>query len=103
MKDAQFGALGVTQAVGFYMSLCDSPVNVRKKSAADTDYANDLRSGELIAGLLAVGVATVAAIHEGSAAPLVYSGVAIVSLTLMYEYLLRHRTILPTTDKDTIS
>ena len=88
-RELPFIALGLGQTIGFYTAVMPSPLDVAKGSTDDLAFAADVRLGERISGGLAIAVGTAQAIHARSYVPLIYSGLAIALLVVMFEYLLR--------------
>ena len=88
-RDLPFIALGLGQTIGFYTAVMPSPMAVARGSVDDPAFAAHVRLGEQVAGGFAIAVGTAQAIHARSYVPLIYSGVAVALLVLLFEYLLR--------------
>ena len=88
-RELPFIALGLGQTIGFYTAVMPSPLDVAKGNTDDLAFAAEVRLGEQIAGGLAIAVGTAQAIHARSYVPLIYSGLAVALLVVMFEYLLR--------------
>ena len=88
-RDLPFIALGLGQTIGFYTAVMPSPMDIAKGNVDDVAFAAHVRLGEQVAGAFAIAVGTAQAIHAGSFVPLIYSGVTVALLILLFEYLLR--------------
>lgn len=88
-RDLPFIALGIGQTIGFYTAVMPSPLDIAKGNTDDLAFAADVRLGERIAGGLSIAVGTAQAVHARSYVPLIYSGLAVALLVIMFEYLLR--------------
>lgn len=82
--------LALTQAVGSFNAFLPKLADIRKAHPdQDPSFTNDVRTGEVAAVALTVGVGAVVSSLTGSPVPTVVAVVAAVGLVLMYETTLR--------------
>lgn len=82
--------LALTQAVGSFNAFLPKLSDVRKAHPeTDPSLTNDVRTGEVAAVALTVGVGAIASSLTGSPVPTVVAVVAAVGLVIMYEATLR--------------
>ncbi len=81
--------LGLTTAVGAFNSFLPPLTEVRKTGLDDPSFVADVRTGEVAAVALTVGVGAIISSLTGSPVPTLVSVVAALGLVLMYETTLR--------------
>lgn len=82
--------LAVTQAIGAFNTYLPNLSEIRKKNVADDPaFAADVRTGEVAAVALTVGVGVIVSSLTGSSAPAIVGLIVALGLVFMYETTLR--------------
>lgn len=81
--------LALTQAVGSFNTFLPKLSEIRKSTGDDPAFVNDVRTGEIAAVALTVGVGAVVSSLTGSPVPTVVAVLASLGLVVMYETTLR--------------
>lgn len=84
--ETQVALLGATQALALFTVMNPPIGKVRNADSRDLEFVTELRTGEKVAGLLAIGIGVAAAIHSRSLVPLLLSGITVLALVAVYEY-----------------
>lgn len=86
---AAVGTLAMTQAVTAYTFFLPKITDVRKTSLGDNEMVADIRTGEIAAFVVSLGVGMVCSALSGSSLPAAISLLMAVIITALYESVLR--------------
>lgn len=81
--------LAMTTSLGAFYHMLPPISEVRKNSAANPEFAADVRVGEVAASVIALGIGAIASSLSQSNAPIVTSLILAGSLVALYEITLR--------------
>lgn len=83
-------SLAVTQGVGAFALFLPRFTDVRRNNPKDNpDFAGDVRTGEIAATTLTLGVGAIASFYTGSNAPMVTALFLVLVMVFVYESTLR--------------
>ncbi len=81
--------LAITQGVSVFGQFLPPLTEVRKRNAADTEFAADVRLGEVAAAGLVIGIGAIASSLTHSTIPIVVATITALGLIFLYESTLR--------------
>lgn len=81
--------MALTTSLGAFYQMLPPISEVRKRSAGESEFAGDVRMGELMATAVTIGIGGIASSLSGSSTPAILSLLLALALVGMYEYTLR--------------
>lgn len=84
-NEIMIGTLAAVQAATVYSSLMPERAHLRSMSPQDSSGVGDARHGEVMSGLIVLGLGVMISILAHSWLPIMISGLAVLGMTVAYE------------------